>query len=173
MCLRSREVGLAKCNGGCLTRQGKPADDTLEEEFKNFDMASRFVEVFSPGVKSVLANQETMTQRMLVIVPLCLYQLRQRRDVLRVVENGYPDGMVMGGDSREAFEHFVAGDLKPTLLEVNVGQQGAPHRMCVQYSSDFGLLSSLNVEQRFGRALGLAVGDGGSIGTDPHEVGSS
>ena len=136
--------------------QFRRSPKTLQEEFKNFDMASCFCKVFAPGVHAMAANQISPTGLVWMVLKVLFNLDDQRGDVLGVVENGNPDARLMGGDSLETFEHFKVTDADSTDRSEVLREQSAPDAVGMEDRSGTSA-SSKAVEQRLCAAFGLIL----------------
>ena len=78
--------------------------------------------IVPPGVEAMLAYQKTMLNGVFSIGEPDAKLLGQRRDVLRILENGDSLGSLMGLNAFETFQHFVAFNFQHAWLSVAVGK---------------------------------------------------
>src|SRR5262249_29470546 len=116
----------------CHTPAGEArAPHHFEQKFKYLDMAPGFIYALSPGVKPVPAQQEPVRVRAMAEK---FFQLaREFVHILRIVQDRQPLPMLMRTHAGQTFEHFVARNFDPTVIDRQSGERSAPDRMCVQH----------------------------------------
>src|SRR5439155_7699357 len=108
-----------------------PSRDTVEQKFKNLGVTASFVEVATPSIEAVTADEVAVLQRVSGVIHAVADLFGQGGNILRVGENLDPGGRLMRGNAFEAFEHLIAGQLEAALRIKIVGEHRAPDGMRV------------------------------------------
>src|SRR5439155_16966438 len=105
--------------------------DTLKQEFENLNVAASFVEVATPSIEAVTADEVAVLQRVGGVIHAVADLFGQGGNILRVGENLDPGGRLMRGNAFEPLGHLVAGQLEAALRIKIVGEHRAPDGMRV------------------------------------------
>ena len=146
-------------------------NEAFKQELKNFNVASGFEQISAPRVKAVLTDQKSVLPTPVGIGQLSGDLFCQCGDILRVVEDLNPFGMLVGFDALQSLQHLVVFDCKSALFKMQLREQGAPDRMRVQDGSDIRLAGQYRVQQCFGRRFWLTTEGRATFVIDTHKVG--
>ena len=111
-----------------------------------------------------------MLPTMIGVSQVCGHFVGESWNVLCVVEDLDPLGMLVGFDAFESLQHFVAVDFEAPFFEMQLREQRAPDRVRVQDRSDIGLRGKDCVQQCFCRGLWLSRERRFSLRIDSHKV---
>jgi hypothetical protein len=118
----------------------------------------------------MLSDQVGEAKGMGVALPVLLHLLPQRRDILRVFEDGDPKRCLVGGDPLETFKEFVPLEEDPTLSEEQIGQDGCPGGVGVEHGTGIPVVGGAAVQKRLGARFGLSLGNGTPVGVNDDEI---
>src|SRR5688500_10175267 len=107
VCWRSGILTRAMLPPPCA-KAGLHSSRGFEQELENLDVASRLREIAAPSVQPMAAQQEAVDRRRLLEDRS--HAAGERRDVLVVLEDRHPLGVLVRAHTFEAFQHLESSE---------------------------------------------------------------
>src|SRR2546421_485791 len=96
-------------------------------------MSLSLFQVPSPCIESVTTKEKSMSVRM--FGKHLVESLRERRHVLRIVDDRNPFSMLMCTDAAKSFQHFISFDRHAAFEDMHVRKNSGPDGMRMNHSA--------------------------------------